>query len=160
MGFNNTNWIAPPLEQLNFSTNCTLFARWTQTWYSSDYGVLDLITADYFRSALPQSLQNSPTNGQIIDWYHALLKGSHDNYAGNGETPFFEYTLDRPRLLCKREYCTSFRRGAPEVAGVGVCKNISLCLYHSLLSCSLDFSQLLCSGISLHYVLDTGSDAS
>jgi hypothetical protein len=51
MDFSDIEWTAPPLTQLNFSTNCALFAKWAQTWYSNEYGVLDLTAADYFRSA-------------------------------------------------------------------------------------------------------------
>ncbi|KAM5345070.1 hypothetical protein ACJ41O_010932 [Fusarium nematophilum] len=87
---------APPLEDLDFSTNCSLVEDFYATWFrqlihqDNRYNVYDMkwsptnvsayispfldseTTHAYFRNALPQKIRSQPSFGQVLDWEKEL----------------------------------------------------------------------------------------
>ncbi|KAL6922399.1 hypothetical protein FSST1_006425 [Fusarium sambucinum] len=104
--YSNCVWEAPPINQLNFSRNCTVVAAFARTWLSDEIGVNDKAVAAYFRQALPPTMQTQPTNGQLIDWYRDLL---HSDISFN---PSF--------LACLDPVCKAVDwGGVPDILGPG-----------------------------------------
>ncbi|KAF6825829.1 hypothetical protein CPLU01_10026 [Colletotrichum plurivorum] len=79
------NWTAPPLSELDFSTNCTVTAEFARMWLAGEKGVNYAATSAYFRQALPPSLRGLPTRGQLIDWFLVLVRTQQ---AYNIENPY------------------------------------------------------------------------
>ncbi|KAH7002979.1 hypothetical protein EDB82DRAFT_482323 [Fusarium venenatum] len=106
LNYSNCVWEAPPINQLNFSRNCTIVAAFARTWLSDESGVDDKAVAAYFRQALPPMLQRQPTNGQLIDWYYDLQ-------INVSFIPSFDACLDP---VCKAVDWS----GVPDILGPGV----------------------------------------
>jgi hypothetical protein len=126
MSFNLTyhNWTAPPFEELNFATNCTLVGKWSNAWYSGqdkNGGVDDIIIGVYFRAALPSEMQSIPTQGQLIDWYHDARIYGYNLTVQNKTDAFIEAAVIKPFNTCPKEFCAGVPfDGAPDVTGIGV----------------------------------------
>jgi hypothetical protein len=125
--FAYVNWTAPPIDQLNFSSNCSLVATWARTWLSDEpgpHGVDYYATANYFRNALPPELQNILSSGQLVDWYRALLndyKAHYSEYNSTHRSPFSLYVTTGPFNACLNEVCKAIRwDGIPDITGPGV----------------------------------------
>ncbi|KAK3371095.1 hypothetical protein B0T24DRAFT_305137 [Lasiosphaeria ovina] len=130
MDFNITftypNWTAPPIAQLNFSTDCTIVAAWAKTWLSDGVGVNDLATADHFRQALPAQLRLVPSDGQLVDWFRTLLeirKRARMNgkvYNSSNPDPWLNVTVN-PFKVCLDDVCQAIPwNGVPDITGPGV----------------------------------------
>jgi hypothetical protein len=126
MSFNFTyqNWTAPPVEQLNFATNCTLVGKWSNAWYAGqdkDSGIDNIVISSYFRAALPSEIQSIPTPGQLIDWYHAARSYGYSLQIQNKTNAFIEATIFKPFNACPKEFCAGVPfDGTADVTGVGV----------------------------------------
>ncbi|KAK3361309.1 hypothetical protein B0T24DRAFT_119226 [Lasiosphaeria ovina] len=97
--FQAADWTPPPIEKLDFTSNCGLVKGFYSSWFrgllqlgpSEDkYAVYNLpfsnressffvansvdanITEAYFRNALPPELRDVPSYGQVLDWEFAL----------------------------------------------------------------------------------------
>jgi hypothetical protein len=118
------NWTAPPFEELNFATNCTLVGEWSNAWYlgqETDGNVGDIAIGNYFRAALPSEMRGMPTQGQLIDWYHAAQRYGYVLQLQNKTNTFIEATIIKPFNVCPKEFCAGFPfGGAPDVTGIGV----------------------------------------
>ncbi|KAK0613709.1 hypothetical protein B0T14DRAFT_526755 [Immersiella caudata] len=125
--FTYPNWTAPPIAQLNFSTNCTIVAAWARTWLSDGVGVDDDATANHFRQALPANLQGIPSDGQLVDWFRTLLairKRDRMNntvlYNSSNPDPWFNVTVN-PFTACLENVCQAIPwSGVPDITGPGV----------------------------------------
>jgi len=99
--FSVTNWTPPPIQSLNFTTDCDLVRDFYSSWFQklldfdpkedkfalynlpfsdrpASFFVADSLDAQtteaYFRNALPENLRNVPSYGQVLDWELALRK--------------------------------------------------------------------------------------
>ncbi|KAK4444812.1 hypothetical protein QBC34DRAFT_473986 [Podospora aff. communis PSN243] len=97
--FQVADWTPPPIESLDFTTDCDLVHGFYSGWFSGlmelglgedNKAVYDLpfsrnettffvassidanVTEAYFRTALPPEIRNVPSYGQILDWEFAL----------------------------------------------------------------------------------------
>ncbi|KAF6825017.1 hypothetical protein CMUS01_10001 [Colletotrichum musicola] len=121
------NWTAPPLNELNFPTNCTATAEFAHTWLSSEsVGVDNVAASAYFRQALPPSLRGLPSDGQLIDWYLELLQ-IHDEYHkenpynGSNPSPLITKVTAGAFRACTVEVCQALEwDGVPDILGPGV----------------------------------------
>jgi hypothetical protein len=121
MNLTYSNWTAPALSHLNFATNCTLVGQFAHTWYANEHGINDNIGAAYFQAALPPDLVAKPTQGQLLDWYHAVSTYAWSHPYRNGSNVFIEFVFNRPQAACPKSFCRGISwQGVPDLLGVGV----------------------------------------
>ncbi|KAK0639487.1 hypothetical protein B0T16DRAFT_423259 [Cercophora newfieldiana] len=153
--FRVTDWTPPPIEQLDFTTDCNLVHDFYGSWFSrlfdlgtnenplaiyelpfsrnkTSFFVANSIDANtteaYFRNALPPSLRDVPSFGQILDWEFALRTefaqslptlaalppppedhGIIDWFTNDAlNAPYFTRVIRDPGLACRQEACSSF----------------------------------------------------
>lgn len=117
-------WIAPPINHLNFSRNCTIVAAFARTLLSQEPGVSEEVTATFFRQVLPLTRGHQPTDGQLIDWYHALVAINTtlmENTTSNGYTKLYQGVIEPSFHACLGQVCKSISwSGVPDFLGPGV----------------------------------------
>ena len=128
------SWNPPPLEALNFSTNCVAVGDFYQAWFTPfndgtpynwtlnfTFHVASSLPADvvqpYFRSALPAGINPVPTYGQILEWEQHLRINYSATALGVGRLgtnasiltthfPYFDLVIEKPGQACWQEACT------------------------------------------------------
>ncbi|KAH7169636.1 uncharacterized protein B0J16DRAFT_410505 [Fusarium flagelliforme] len=117
-------WVAPPINQLNFSRNCSIVAAFARTWLTEEIGVSDKAAAVFFRQALPVALRHQPTDGQLIDWYHTLGGANMTfmkNATVNRASKLYQGVIGSSFDACLDQVCKSISwSGVPDILGPGV----------------------------------------
>ncbi|KAF6807929.1 hypothetical protein CSOJ01_07874 [Colletotrichum sojae] len=120
------DWTAPPLSELNFTTNCTVTAEFARTWLADEKGASYAATSAYFRQALPPSLRGLPSTGQLIDWFMVLLRThqAYDRenvYNESNASPMIKKVTVGAFRACTTEVCQALEwDGFPDLLGPGV----------------------------------------
>lgn len=123
----------PPLQALNFSSNCSLVADFFQSWFDIESEPLvafidDTVNATfwvpsslsenateaYFRNALPSYLRSDRSAGEILEWeYQSRLLFAETIAAFNSsdntttlKVPYFDVVIDQPARTCRNSTCT------------------------------------------------------
>src|SRR3569833_635415 len=113
------SWTYPPLDEVNFSKNCTAYANFAHSWNDDDNMSRGSVGAiiDYFYGALSERQRNeSVTAGMIIDWF-LQAKGLGPTVSSD----FSLFVLDIPFRTCSRETCAAMKwTGNADISGVGV----------------------------------------
>lgn len=126
-------WTPPPLESLNFSSDCAAVGDFYQAWFSSlnkgDYYNWKLnitfyvaqalpanIIERYFRSALPKGIDPVPSYGQILEWEHVLRNNYSETVASlqlpginssllSAHFSYFDALIEQPGRACWKSAC-------------------------------------------------------
>jgi hypothetical protein len=126
-------WAPPPLEPLNFSSDCTAVGDFYQAWFSSlndggyynwklniTFYVAQALPANiierYFRSALPKDIDPVPSYGQILEWEYVLRQNYSETVArmersGSNSSmlsarfSYFDALIERPGRACWKAAC-------------------------------------------------------
>jgi len=112
------------LGKADFARNCEGAAEWLlfYNFFQPTIGT----TIQYVRNATENVLEVAGwSDEQVLGWF-LKMSNDTDRRPPNFTTAFDEAAVVRVQEVCRTAVCyTLFRRSAPDIAGIGVCRTFS-----------------------------------